>query len=271
MTDNFTAPTTFAANSEITAAGHNDNWTELENYLNPRFGSAASAQIWVANASGVATPRTISGDATVDNAGALTIGADKITNSKILNGTIADSKLVTSPATLAAAYREIFRGEKFINGSGSFSGGGRFLIGSGGQYDERLPDALADAVSISVLRLEAADYPAPTGKVAKLRVRAQAICGGNANPVSTFTVGLHQLVNPTTGTDNTLGYDVNNSAVAGSTVAFTGLTRPSKNEGDSSDFDLPTDDYYCLVVDLSGGPAANSAVVIAAQLQVHHV
>gem|GEM_PF-2416867 len=61
--------------------------------------SLASGNILVGNASNIAASVTMSGDATIDNAGALTIGNDKITSSKILDGTILTTDLADGLVT----------------------------------------------------------------------------------------------------------------------------------------------------------------------------
>ena len=60
-----------------------------------------SANILVGNATNVATAVAMSGDATMDNAGALTIGADKITSAKIADGTIVTGDIATGGVTSA--------------------------------------------------------------------------------------------------------------------------------------------------------------------------
>lgn len=55
--------------------------------------SLNSGQFWVGNAGNTAAAQTMSGDATLSNAGALTIANDVITSSKILNGTISSADI----------------------------------------------------------------------------------------------------------------------------------------------------------------------------------
>jgi hypothetical protein len=57
-----------------------------------------SASIWVGNGSGVATAVSMSGDATIDNAGAITIGASKVNSSKIVDDSIMNADINSAAA-----------------------------------------------------------------------------------------------------------------------------------------------------------------------------
>lgn len=57
-----------------------------------------SAQIWVGNASNEAAAVTMSGDATLSNAGALTIANNAVTTAKILNANVTLAKLASGIA-----------------------------------------------------------------------------------------------------------------------------------------------------------------------------
>lgn len=71
------------------------NWAIAESNLGytPLTNVLTSAYVYVGNGSNVATGVAISGDITIDNTGAVTIGASKVTNT-MLAGSIAASKLV---------------------------------------------------------------------------------------------------------------------------------------------------------------------------------
>lgn len=56
----------------------------------------ANGKILVGNASGVATAVTMSGDATLANTGALTVAANAITTTKIINAAVTKAKLETA-------------------------------------------------------------------------------------------------------------------------------------------------------------------------------
>lgn len=66
-----------------------------------KLASLPSAEILVGSGAGVATARAMSGDVTIDNLGATTIGASKVTNS-MLAGSIARTKLATGTANAFA-------------------------------------------------------------------------------------------------------------------------------------------------------------------------
>jgi len=68
-------------------------WTELGTGLSSVLNSA---QILVGNGSNVATARTLSGDATISNTGAITIANDAITTIKILDANVTVSKIAAS-------------------------------------------------------------------------------------------------------------------------------------------------------------------------------
>ncbi len=61
------------------------DWTTFNNKLGTALNST---QIWVGSAGNVATPRTMGGDATLNNTGVLTIANNAITTAKINNGAV---------------------------------------------------------------------------------------------------------------------------------------------------------------------------------------
>jgi hypothetical protein len=67
-----------------------DNWSLVP--ANSQL-NLANGQIFVGNASGIATAVTMSGDATIANTGALTIANNAITTAKILNANVTLAKL----------------------------------------------------------------------------------------------------------------------------------------------------------------------------------
>ena len=58
---------------EISATPHNDAWDNLEDFLNPRLGGGDAADLIICDATGNPRPVALSGDATVDFAGALSV------------------------------------------------------------------------------------------------------------------------------------------------------------------------------------------------------
>jgi hypothetical protein len=83
-----------------TDAAGNAQWELKSNFMSS---SLASANMWVGNAGGTATAVTMSGDATMDNTGALTIANDAVNSTKIDDGTIATVDIAAGAITGGAA------------------------------------------------------------------------------------------------------------------------------------------------------------------------
>lgn len=64
------------------------SWTKVANGA-VMTTTLTNGKIWIGNASNIATEQTMSGDVTMTNVGVTTIGNDKVTSAKILDGTIA--------------------------------------------------------------------------------------------------------------------------------------------------------------------------------------
>ncbi len=77
-----------------------------------KLASGTSAQIIVANVSGVPTYVTASGDVTNDNAGVFSIGTGKVTSTMILDGTIANADI---SGTAAIAYSKLNLSGSIVN------------------------------------------------------------------------------------------------------------------------------------------------------------
>ncbi|MFM2414525.1 MAG: hypothetical protein RI911_218 [Candidatus Parcubacteria bacterium] len=75
--------------------------------------SLTNGALFIGNGSNVATAVTLSGDATVTNAGVLTISNDAITAAKILDGTIGNADISTSAAI---AYSKLALGSSVVSG-----------------------------------------------------------------------------------------------------------------------------------------------------------
>lgn len=103
-------PVISISQANTTTSGYlsNTDW----NTFNSKLGTTLnSAQMLVGNASNVATPVSMTGDATMDNAGAVTIAANAITTGKIAANAVTDAKInsvawskVTSTPTTLTGY-----------------------------------------------------------------------------------------------------------------------------------------------------------------------
>lgn len=80
-----------------------------------------SANIWVGNGSNVATAVALSGDATVSNAGVLTITANAIGSGEITDGTVANADLAGSIAISKLSITGTPDGTKFLKDDGTWA------------------------------------------------------------------------------------------------------------------------------------------------------
>lgn len=101
MPDHPVIPNIFANGPGNTADANlvNANYEYLRAWLDSRFGGATSAQMWVANASGVATPRTVSGHGTISNTGVLSL--IPIVTAMLANKAVTPAKLDLTVITVA--------------------------------------------------------------------------------------------------------------------------------------------------------------------------
>ncbi|MFN5866445.1 MAG: beta strand repeat-containing protein, partial [Candidatus Kapaibacterium sp.] len=76
------------ASGATTGALSSSDWTTFNN---KQTSSLANGAIWVGNGSGTAAAVTPSGDVTISNTGATTIGSGAVTSAKIADGTIVDA------------------------------------------------------------------------------------------------------------------------------------------------------------------------------------
>lgn len=93
----------------------------------------SAGQILIGNAGGTAyAPQSMSGDSTLSSAGALTIGANAVTTSKINGNAVTNAKMATSIANTLAGYDNSGNFSDVTIGSGlSLSGGSLSASGSG--------------------------------------------------------------------------------------------------------------------------------------------
>lgn len=68
----------------------------MNNYVPPSTLTLPSGQIFIGNSFGYAQPQTMSGDATISNAGVLTISSNAINSSKIADGSITNDDINSS-------------------------------------------------------------------------------------------------------------------------------------------------------------------------------
>lgn len=85
--------------------------SELDNIAPNQITGVAAGKLLVANASGVLTPQTISGDATISNAGVLEVGAGKIDTAELKDSAVTTAKIGTGAIT----------GPKIVDGSVSLA------------------------------------------------------------------------------------------------------------------------------------------------------
>jgi hypothetical protein len=103
-----------SGNPTTTTQAVNDNSTKVATteYVDRGLGTKTSStltsgKIYVGDASNVATPVAVSGDATISNAGVLTVASGAITGAKIATGTITADKITPNSIT----------GEKLVDGA----------------------------------------------------------------------------------------------------------------------------------------------------------
>lgn len=258
MTDHPVIPNIFANGPGNTADADlvNADFEYLRAWLDSRFGNATSAQLWVANASGVATPRTISGDVTVNNTGVTAIGAGKVT-----------------PAMLASpghtAYKVLAFSQGFL---GNQQAADTYVLGT--HLNGKMlptPPAMGPGVGgvntppPSLVRFVDTDYAVPN-LTTKLNIRSSVSVNGTA-PGITFNVKLYPVT--VSGLDFlalTLG-----TAIAGSTSTH---TTPGANAHDlatSGDFTIPANGVYILGVGTTAPLADQSAVMVSASVRYRNV
>lgn len=193
---------------------------------------------------------------------------------KIADGAVTAAKLAPNAALsddlLASpnngVYYELGSARAYIvNGTGS---SGTYLMDSGTAGTPiKSGTSTAPSLAPTFFYFDDADYTV-SGKTQKLRVRSQALLNAT-DPTITFKVGLYPI-SSVAGSTGQISYTVG-SVTPGSEVTFTAPTNSTRNQGNSTDFDIPGDGYYTLAVNLSGTAAASSVTALAAQLQAHYV
>ena len=127
----------------------------------------------------------------------------------------------------------------------------------------------AGAIQVSnTLRIDASDF-AVNGMTTKMRVKVATQTGGDPVTVTT-TFGLYPITATVIGAGfigQTLG-----SVVSGSTIAIVSSgTSNTLANGNSGDFTIPSDGYYCLGFATSGTPSPGSQMMVDCALEVRNV
>lgn len=79
---------------EINGLLDNANIKNTAGITHSKLANAAAGQLLIANASGVITPTSSSGDVTINSSGVLTIGTDKITNAKMATDSVGALEII---------------------------------------------------------------------------------------------------------------------------------------------------------------------------------
>lgn len=127
----------------------------------------ANGKILVGNASGVATAVTMSGDATLANTGALTVAANAITTTKIINAAVTKAKLETALQPAAVV--------KFANKHNEAGGSATVTITATG----------AAATSLAFVAIESSANAVEIQKVTPSADTITVLCSGDPG-VSVF-------------------------------------------------------------------------------------
>lgn len=229
--------------------------------------SGAEKQIIVCNASGVPQYVTASGDVTNTAAGVFTIGAGKVTQSKLAAEAVNSSKIedgTVTDADLASPNNSFYRTLLAASQKIASAGLNLYLIAntSGAVINlENLGSAAPPYIYFA-----SADY-AVAGKTQKLRVRAQVAVNAT-KPASKLTVGLYPFTVAGGASEIKLSLG---TVVPGSTVAFNEPAASTVSQGSSGDFSIPSDGAYLLGFENSTNFAANSSVLVGVQLQARSV
>ncbi len=117
-----------------------------------------------------------------------------------------------------------------------------------------------------LVALDGSDYSV-SGLTAKYRIRAGIAVNATA-PAKTFTIGLYPIT--VAGAADTLTVTLG-TVTSGSTVAVASPSASASATSAGSDFTPPSSGVYALGVQLSGAPAASSAGLVYARLEVRHV
>ncbi|MGH2964391.1 MAG: hypothetical protein ACRDMH_03285 [Solirubrobacterales bacterium] len=263
-------------NDNLAAAG-------LANIAHNKLANATAGKLLIANAGGVITATAMSGDVTNDSAGVTAIGAGKVTSTHILDGTIVNADINGSAAIngLKLASGSVTDGQltspnnatyaTLLTTAGVLSGGpsaNTYLLGSAGAASRMWGSGEAITVNTTPsptgpdsIRFVSSDH-AVNGLTTKLLVRVEVAVNATA-PAINYTAGLYPLT--VAGGSGILNFTAG-TVVTGSTAAVNAPGASGTSVNNSGDFDVPSAGQYGIAVVTSGAMAANSAVLVSAQL-----
>jgi hypothetical protein len=195
------------------------------------------------------------------------IAPGAVGTSEIANGSVADTDLA-SPNN--ALYKPLFSATGALFNDAP---AGTYVVGNrldGGAADSSPVNVVfsgfAEIAALPLFIYGSLDYTV-AGLTPGLRLRAGVRTNGTASGI-TFTFGLYPIT--WSGAADTLTATLG-TVVTGSTVA---IATPAANSAvlarTTSDITPPADAEYCLGVVTSGTLANNSAVLVSAQLAIHH-
>lgn len=123
----------------------------------------------------------------------------------------------------------------------------------------------------TIININSADYPTVNGLTPRFRLQAN-ICVNNTAPTGNYRFGLApiSMSGASSGGANLITYSAG-TFVAGSTVDINAPAAATITTAVGSDFDLPTNGVYGLILSSSTTVAANSWAPTQVLLQVHYV
>jgi|GEM_PF-3101415 len=216
------------------------------------FASTAlpSANIYVGNASGVATPVALSGDATISDGGALTIADGAVTSVKIADASVATAHLADGSVTSA----------KILDGA----------VGTAGLADNGVTSAKLAAGSVTIAKLatggasdanmvyttNAAGVPtlAPVGSFASTILPNSTIYVGNASGVATPVSLSGDATIANSGALTIANAAVTSAKIADATIATADLA-------DGSVTSVKIADGTIAAADLASGSVTTSQIL----------
>jgi hypothetical protein len=262
--------------------------------LEPKYlktaGAGDAKKLLIVQNTGQAAFKALSGDATISEAGALTIANEAvntvklaalsvteakvaalaITTAKIANLAVTDEKLA-SPNN--SVYRTLLQTKGFL-ANGDITGA-KYLLGSIAVKNGRMLGVGAGNINMAeefthappdIVDFASADY-AVASKTQKMRLRAGVMVGGNT-VATVLTFNLYPIT-PAGGSkvyEPTLG-----AAVTGSTATITNPAALSKTLANSGDFTIPADGLYVVGVTISANIGEAPVMHVVGALQHRNV